>query len=118
MGIQVNAIAPGLVDTKLQDSILAPDSGAGQEMINRMSQVRGTGVGAVPPELAAELCVFLASDKSKNLTGKLISAPYDPWKEWQQDEKLLAEVINSHLFTIKRIDRHTIDPIIEEGLLG
>ncbi len=116
--IQVNTIAPGLVDTQLQDSILTPNSGAGQEMINRMSKVRKTGLGAVPPELASDLCLFLVSDASQKLTGKLISAPHDPWKKWQNNEKLLDEVANSELFTIKRVDPYTINPLIEKGLLG
>lgn len=40
------------------------------------------GEGAVSPEIAANLAVFLASEASGNLTGKLIAAPYNPWREW------------------------------------
>ena len=38
--------------------------------------------GGTPVELAAKLALFLASDASNGLTGKLISAPHDTWQEW------------------------------------
>ena len=108
--VQVNVIAPGLVDTSLQDDVLAAGSRAG-DLFQKIKQARETGTGAVSPEIAANLAVFLASPASGGLTGKLISAPYDPWREWGEK----ADVLNgSALFTIRRIDPFTIQPLMKE----
>jgi len=106
--IQVNVIAPGLVDTQLQDEVLASGSRAGG-LYEKIKAAREKGTGAVPPEVAADLAVFLASEASGNLTGKLIAAPYDPWKQWQGQ----AEKLNSTpLYTIRRLDPFTIKPLL------
>ena len=41
---------------------------------------------ADPPERAADLAVFLASDAAKAITGRLISAVWDPCEQWQRRE--------------------------------
>jgi NAD(P)-dependent dehydrogenase (short-subunit alcohol dehydrogenase family) len=106
--IQVNVIAPGLVDTQLQDEVLAAGGKAGP-LYEKIKAAREKGAGAVPPEVAADLAVFLASEASGSLTGKLIAAPYDPWKQWQGQ----AEKLNSiPLYTIRRLDPFTIKPLL------
>jgi 3-oxoacyl-[acyl-carrier protein] reductase len=57
--------------------------------------------GGVPPEKAAELTVFLLSKYSDGITGKFISAPWDPWEEKSYQEKLKAD---NDLATLRRID--------------
>jgi 3-oxoacyl-[acyl-carrier protein] reductase len=106
--IQVNVIAPGLVDTRLQDEVLAAGSEAGP-LYAKIKEAREKGTGATPPEVGASLAVFLASEASGALTGKLIAAPYDPWKQWEGQ----AEKLNSiPLYTIRRLDPFTIKPLI------
>ena len=108
--IQVNVIAPGLVDTRLQDEVLTAGSRAGA-LFDKIKQARETGVGAVSPEIAANLAVFLASEASGKLTGKLIAAPYDPWREWAGK----AEELNATpLYTIRRLDPFTIKPLLKD----
>lgn len=108
--VQVNVIAPGLVDTQLQDDVLAAGSRAGS-LLHKIKQARESGVGAVPPDLAAALAVFLASPESGKLTGKLIAAPYDPWPEWAGK----ADALNaSPMYTIRRLDPFTIKPLIKD----
>jgi 3-oxoacyl-[acyl-carrier protein] reductase len=109
-GIQVNAIAPGLVDTGLQDDVLAAGERAG-DLFAKVKAARETGNGTVPPELAAELAVFLASEASGSLTGKLISAPHDPWRDW---DGRVQELNSSAMYTIRRLDAFTVRPLIEE----
>ena len=110
--IQVNVIAPGLVNTRLQDEVVAAGLRAGA-LLTKIKHARETGAGAVPPDIAAGLAVFLASSASGKLTGKLIAAPYDPWKEWGEK----AESLNaSPLYTIRRLDPHTIKPLIKDIL--
>lgn len=108
--IQVNMIAPGLVDTKLQDEVLQAGSLAGG-LYEKIRQARETGKGAVSPEIAAELAVFLASEASGSLTGKLIAAPYDPWREWAgKGDELNA----TPMYTIRRLDPFTVKPLIKD----
>jgi len=106
--VQVNVIAPGLVDTKLQDDVLKAGGRAGT-LFDKIRQARETGAGVVSPELAADLVVFLASESSGKLTGKLIAAPYDPWREWAGK----ADELNATpLYTLRRLDPFTIKPLI------
>ncbi|MFL5955190.1 MAG: SDR family NAD(P)-dependent oxidoreductase [Gaiellaceae bacterium] len=108
--VQVNAIAPGLVDTRMQDEVLAAGDAAGP-LINKVRAARESGAGAVPADVAAALAVFLASDESGNLAGKLIAAPHDSWATWQSP----FDAFNaSSLLTIRRLDPHTVDPIIDQ----
>jgi len=109
--IQVNAIAPGAVDTKLQDSVLAAGERAG-DLLQRIRRLRETGEGGTPREVPAELAVFLASDDSRNLTGRLISAPNDKWESWT-DERI-AQVMSQPWFTLRRMDPFTLRPLLEE----
>ena len=75
-GIQVNAIAPGAVVTEMTAAVVAagPEK-AGQELYERTLKQRQSG--GEPPDLAAKLVVWLASDASGALTGKMLSAKWD-----------------------------------------
>lgn len=108
--VQVNVIAPGLVDTRLQDEVLQAGNRAGG-LYEKIKSARETGAGAVPPDLAADLAVFLASEDSGTLTGKLIAAPYDPWREWSGK----ADELNATpMYAIRRLDPFTIKPLIKD----
>ena len=107
--IQVNAIAPGAVNTRMLDEVLVAGEAAGEELI---AAQRRRIQGGTPPELAAALVVFLASDASDGLTGKLISAPYDDWRTW--DARRIAELDNSPWYTLRRMDPHTLRPLMEQ----
>lgn len=110
LGIRINVIAPGLVDTRLQDEVIAAGARAGA-LFGQVKDARETGAGTVPPDVAADLAVFLASDESGPLTGKLISAPHDSWREWGARA---AELNRSPMFTLRRLDPFTIRPLLEE----
>jgi len=111
--IQINAIAPGAVDTKLQDQVLAAGARGG-DLYNRMRRLRETGEGATPRHLPAELAVFLCSEDSRGLTGKLIAAPFDDWQSW--DKRCIDEVMSQPWFTLRRLDPYTLKPLLEEIL--
>ena len=55
--------------------------------------------GAVPLELGANLAVYLASAESNGITGKLISAQWDPWEKLQEFKSDLG----SDIYTLRRI---------------
>lgn len=105
--IRVNAISPGLVDTKMQDEVMKAKGRAGP-LFDKIEKARREGSGAVSPELAADLVAFLASDASTSITGKLIAAPYDPWKEWEGHPE---KIMGSPMYTLRRLDPHTIQSI-------
>jgi len=109
--IQVNAVAPGAVDTRLQNQVLAADERAG-DLLARIRRLRETGEGGVPRELPAELVVFLSSDDSDGLTGKLIAAPYDGWQSWHADR--IAELMSAPWFTLRRMDPYTLRPLMDK----
>lgn len=109
--VQVNAVAPGAVDTRLQDQVLAAGERAGG-LFAQIRRLRETGEGGVPRELPAELVVFLSSDESNGLTGKLIAAPYDGWQSWEAGR--IAELMSAPWFTLRRMDAHTLKPLMDK----
>lgn len=98
-GIDVNSIAPGALNTRLLDEVLA----AGPERVGQAFYERSLkqkDQGGVPLERGAELAVFLASAASDGLTGKLISAVWDPWEDFS---KHMDDLQKSDIYTLRRI---------------
>jgi NAD(P)-dependent dehydrogenase (short-subunit alcohol dehydrogenase family) len=98
--IDVNAIAPGALNTRLLDELLkaGPDK-VGEDFYNRSLQQKNHG--GAPLEKGAQLAVFLGSSASDGITGKLISAIWDPWEE-----------LPSHLEDLRKTDIYTLRRII------
>jgi 3-oxoacyl-[acyl-carrier protein] reductase len=97
-GVRVNAIAPGAVVTEMTAAVVAagPEK-AGRELYERTLKQRESG--GEPPELAAKLVVWLASEASGGLTGKMLSA------KWDKVEAIdVASANRSSLFALRRID--------------
>jgi 3-oxoacyl-[acyl-carrier protein] reductase len=97
--VDVNAIAPGALATRLVDEVLA----AGPEKVGATFFEKNKTwkeKGAVPLELGASLAVYLASAESDGITGKLISAQWDPWKDLQ---KYRDELAKSDIYCLRRI---------------
>ena len=98
--IDVNCIAPGFVNTRLhQDTFDAGEEKAGKEFYSKT--IEQLASERVKPEMAADLCSFLLSSESDDITGKLISAPWDPWREESFRESLRND---RDLATLRRID--------------
>jgi len=96
--IQVNAIAPGAVNTRLTDEILAAGAAAGEQALTVARRVKEKE--GVTPEAAGELAVFLASDDSDGLTGRLISAV---WDDWESMNGRIDQIMASDLYTLRRV---------------
>jgi len=97
--VDVNMIAPGALATRLVDEVLA----AGPEKVGAAFFEKNKGwkeKGAVPLELGASLAVYLASAESDGITGKLISAQWDPWADLKQHREELAK---SDIYCLRRI---------------
>ncbi len=97
--ISVNAVAPGALNTDMIDEVIkAGPEKVGAEYFEQMQKVKEGG--GAPLEAGAELCVFLASDESDGITGKLISAVWDPWPEFPQR---IDDLKGTDIFTLRRI---------------
>jgi len=101
--IQVNAIAPGAVNTRMLEEIITAGEAAGEDELDQAR--RRLAEGGTPPERAAELAVFLASSESDNITGKLISAIYDDWQNW---DKIGFQLADNDVYTLRRVDPYTL----------
>jgi NAD(P)-dependent dehydrogenase (short-subunit alcohol dehydrogenase family) len=66
LGIRVNAICPGYVDTPMNALIFGNDA-------FRDAFAREHAMGLQPPEEIANLAVFLASDEASSLTGAVVT---------------------------------------------
>lgn len=98
-GIEVNCFAPGAVNTKfLEEALAAGVEKVGKERYEKLLKQKAEG--GVPPEKAAALCVFLASDASNGLSGKFLSAVWDEYSTWGPKE--IAEIMKTDQFTLRR----------------
>lgn len=96
--IEVNAIAPGALRTRLTQQVLdAGPAKAGEDFFARNK--KWSDEGAVDPKLGAALCVYLASRESDGITGKLISAQWDPW----EDPEKFRALATGDVYTLRRI---------------
>lgn len=108
--IQVNAVAPGAVNTRMLEEILQSGAAAGVEF---ESARRRAMEGGTPADCAARLVTFLASEASGFLTGKLISAPHDRWDSWSANQ--IEDLMSRPWLTMRRIDTHTLDAFLPHG---
>ena len=66
LGIRVNAICPGYVDTPMNAMIFGSDA-------LRDAFARDHAMGLQPPEEIAAMAVFLASDEASSMTGAVLA---------------------------------------------
>jgi NAD(P)-dependent dehydrogenase (short-subunit alcohol dehydrogenase family) len=97
--VDVNSIAPGALNTRMLDEVLAagPDQ-VGADFYARAQTQKASG--GAPLERGAALAVFLASAASDGVTGKLISAVWDPWEKFPE---LRDQLQKSDVYTLRRI---------------
>ena len=98
-GIDVNAIAPGALQTRLVEQVLA----AGPEKVGAAffaKNKKWAEEGGTPLSLGAGLCAYLASAESDGITGKLISAQWDAWARLHEHR---AELAGSDIYCLRRI---------------
>jgi len=98
-GIDVNAVAPGALNTQmLQEVLAAGPAKVGQAFYDRsLKQLEDGGAGLTR---GAGLVTFLASAASDGVTGRLISAVWDDWSNLPAHAGELAE---GDIYTLRRI---------------
>jgi NAD(P)-dependent dehydrogenase (short-subunit alcohol dehydrogenase family) len=98
-GIDVNSIAPGALNTRLLDEVLAagPER-VGESFFSRsMKQKESGGAGL---QKGTDLALFLASTASDGVTGKLISAVWDPYPQFPEHAN---DLLKTDVYTLRRI---------------
>lgn len=101
--LDINALAPGAIHTRLTDEVLA----LGPTVVGAAEFAAAQKQAAAPPAVAAATltraldCVeWLLSPASDGLTGRLLSAPWDPWPTLGGHRATLAA---SDVYTLRRI---------------
>lgn len=96
-GIDVNCIAPGVMNTDMLASIVEAGPELAGDEYKTASKIQETKSDFEP---ATQLCLYLASSLSDGISGKLISAVWDPWHSLVNFKEKL---VNSDIYTLRRI---------------
>lgn len=95
--VQVNSMIPGGSYTYMTDEILhAGEEKAGRKEIEEAQQIRITG--GESPERQTQLALFLASERSNHISGKLIHVN-DDWRRLEQNN------MRPELYTLRRVQK-------------
>jgi NAD(P)-dependent dehydrogenase (short-subunit alcohol dehydrogenase family) len=91
--VQVNSMLPGDAYTTMTDEVLHAAARIDQAEFDTAHQVRLTG--GVPPDKQLQLALFLASERSNHVTGKLLHVQ-DDWKRLERENG------RADMFTLRR----------------
>lgn len=94
--VQVNAMSPGGTYTSITDEILRAGDRAGWKEREDAQQIRLTG--GVSPEKQIQLALFLLSERSNHVSGKLVHVN-DDWKRLETGQT------NPELYTLRRVTK-------------
>lgn len=99
LAYDINAVAPGAIPTRMtQEVVRAGTAVAGEaEVAAARAQLAST---RSPMESVLGLVEWLLSDASNGIRGRLISAPWDPWKTLASYSK---EMEASDIYQLRRI---------------
>jgi 3-oxoacyl-[acyl-carrier protein] reductase len=96
--VDVNAIAPGALKTRFVEQVLA----AGADKVGTAffeKNKKWSEDGAVPLELGASVAVYISCAESDGISGKLISAQWDPWEKLHE----FKGDLEGDIYTLRRI---------------
>ena len=97
--LDINCIAPGSINTRLTDEVLSlgPSVAGIEEYASALKQKNEGGQSL---DKAIRLIEWLLSSHSNGITGKLLSAQWDPWDNVPFDA---AKLTQSDVYTLRRI---------------
>lgn len=98
INIDINSVSPGAINTNMTNEIIDAGEKSGDEY--NLSLIRKHKGGDSVKKIV-DLCQFLLSPESNNISGKLISAVWDDWKNKDYRTKLLED---KDFATLRRID--------------
>ncbi|MGB7767623.1 MAG: SDR family oxidoreductase [Verrucomicrobiia bacterium] len=94
----INAVAPGAIFTRMTEQVLAGGAArAGQAEFSSASKLSRDNSAKLEKVLG--LVEFLLSPRGDGITGKLISAPWDPWEKLGQFKSDLS----GDIYTLRRV---------------
>jgi len=97
--IDVNAIAPGALNTRMLDEVLeAGPEAVGEAFYAKALKQRDSG--GTPLTRGAALAVYLGSRASDGITGRLLSAVWDPWETLHERA---GDLDGTDIYTLRRI---------------
>lgn len=94
--VQINCMSPGASYTHMTDQILAAGDRAGWREVEDAQQTRLTGGTTADKQI--ELALFLASEESNHVSGRLIHV-LDDWK------RLRDAAVKADLYTLRRVQK-------------
>lgn len=98
--IDINAVATGAMNTAMTYEVLDLGPGVvGEEEFNQAK--KRLQDGGTDPQIPADLILFLASEKADGLTGRLISAIWDNWQEWDREE--IKKIMETDKYSLRRV---------------
>jgi NAD(P)-dependent dehydrogenase (short-subunit alcohol dehydrogenase family) len=112
--IAVNAVAPGFVATEIHQTTIAAGRERGGEHYERTARLVSEWDDSM--DVPVDCVRYMISDAATRLTGKTISARYDPWGEPEFDQRI-DQVMASPLYTTQRtVPVHLEDRALAEAL--
>jgi len=97
--IDVNAIAPGAINTRLTDEVIALGAAVvGAAEYQAALKQKAAGGGSLARAIG--LVEWLLSPASDGISGRLLAAPWDPWATLGHQAAKLAE---TDIYTLRRI---------------
>ncbi len=98
-GIDINAIAPGALPTRMTDEVIrAGASAAGESEVAGAKRTLDAGDAGFAR--MGDLVDFLLSAESDGISGRLLSAPWDQWSKLPTVRERLRD---SDIYTLRRI---------------
>ncbi len=96
--IKVNSISPGVMATNMIKQVIKyKKSIKNKKELFTANKVLLEGDNK---DNAINLCIFLSTNESNGINGKLISALWDPWNKFKKYQSYIA---NSDIYTLRRI---------------
>jgi len=98
--IEINCVAPGFIATRMHEGTLSagPQTAGAAYFARTQDQLAR---GGSPAAEAAELVAYLLGPEAIGITGRLISAQWDPWRDTAFRDRLRGD---PHLARLRRID--------------
>jgi len=100
--LDINAVAPGAINTAMTEQIVRASAAAGEK--EAAAALKQLETGGQSLDKVIGLVEFLLSPESDTLSGKLLSAQWDDWKNFPARRE---ELVKSDIYTLRRITENT-----------
>jgi 3-oxoacyl-[acyl-carrier protein] reductase len=105
--IEINSVAPGFVITRMHEETMRAGAEAAGAAYHKRTREQ-LAAGGFPASEAAALVCFLLSEQATGISGRLLSAQWDPWRDADFLARLRADDTMARL---RRIDGIFFGPL-------